>query len=52
MQCIERPRWEDYDYTYMNPKAPFGWMGNGLTLIDVDPTVNKADYLDRSHVDP
>jgi hypothetical protein len=30
------PRWEDWEYTYINPQGNrFGWLGNGWTTKDV-----------------
>lgn len=51
MQVLEHPRWEDFTYTYLNPSAPFAYLGNGFTLQDVDPTADKAAYLDDAFID-
>ena len=47
MAMLQHPRFEDFDYTYLNSAAPWAFMGNGYTLADVDPDADKAPYLDR-----
>ena len=41
METFSHPRWEDYEYTYMNSN-PFGWFGN--------ETIN-VDYLNDENID-
>lgn len=39
------PRWEDWEYTYLNPQGNrFGWLGNGWTIKDV--AANNGENID------
>jgi hypothetical protein len=49
MEAFSRPRWEDFDYTYVNAN-PFGWFGNGWTQNELDKKIN-VDYLNEENVD-
>ena len=51
IEMMKHPRFEDFDYTYLNENSPFAFMGNGLTLNDVDPQADKAPYLDDAMID-
>ncbi|KAF9886968.1 hypothetical protein FE257_010709 [Aspergillus nanangensis] len=46
-QALLNPRWEDFDYEYLDSVAdiPLGWMGNGMTVAQVQGT-KTTDYLD------
>ena len=50
MQMLKHPRYEDYDYSYLNSSSPFAYMGNGYTLSDVDPLADKAPYLETAGI--
>lgn len=50
MEMLKRPRFEDYDYTYLKADSPWAFMGNGFTLNDVDPQADKAPYLDGATI--
>ncbi len=49
MDALSHPRWEDYDYTYVNSNS-FGWFGNGWTQNELDKNIN-VDYLDVENID-
>jgi hypothetical protein len=49
METFSHPRWEDYEYTYVNLN-PFGWFGNGWTQNELDRNIN-VDYLNEENVD-
>jgi cation diffusion facilitator CzcD-associated flavoprotein CzcO len=49
MEVFSHPRWEDFDYTYVNSN-PFGWFGNGWTENEVNKEVN-VDYLNDENID-
>jgi hypothetical protein len=49
METFSHPRWEDYEYTYMNSN-PFGWFGNGWTQNELDKRIN-VDYLNDENID-
>lgn len=41
IKALEHPRWEDYDYEYIDGKGRLYWFGNGNTMADVDPEVDS-----------
>ena len=49
METFSHPRWEDYEYSYVN-SHPFGWFGNGWTQNELDKNIN-VDYLDDENID-
>lgn len=49
METLSHPRWEDYDYSYVNSN-PFGWFGNGWTQNELDKKIN-VDYLNDENID-
>ena len=49
METFSHPRWEDYEYSYVN-STPFGWFGNGWTQNELDKRIN-VDYLDDENID-
>lgn len=49
LQALSHPRWEDYEYTYINSN-PFGWIGNGWTENELNKNVN-VDYLNEENID-
>ncbi|ETI26440.1 hypothetical protein G647_03217 [Cladophialophora carrionii CBS 160.54] len=44
IKALESPRWEDFDYAYVDDK-PMGWLGNGSAVADHDRNADKAYYL-------
>lgn len=49
MQVLSNPRWEDFDYEYIN-ENPLGWFGDGWTQNEKSGTIN-VDYLDEDQID-
>lgn len=49
MQVLSNPRWEDFDYEYINDN-PLGWFGDGWTQNEKNGTIN-VDYLDEDQID-
>lgn len=49
MEALAHPRWEDFDYTYVN-ENPFGWFGNGWTENERRREIN-VDYLNAENID-
>lgn len=49
MKVLAHPRWEDYEYQYVNDN-PNGWIGDGWTQAEKDKTVD-VDYLDDDKID-
>lgn len=46
IKALEHPRWEDYDYEYLDPdNNRFFWLGNGNTLADKIPGSDREDSL-------
>lgn len=47
VKALERPRWEDFEYTYHNAEAkvPMSWLGGGFAHADQDEEADKAYYL-------
>jgi hypothetical protein len=52
MYAQRNPRWEDFDYKYLNEMDgnPMTWLGNGYTISDYDGS-SRTTYLDRSLID-
>ncbi|KAF5312247.1 hypothetical protein D9619_002761 [Psilocybe cf. subviscida] len=52
-RALTHPRWEDYDYQYLDgaTNGRFYWLGDGNTKADIDPTQDKAWYLRPENVD-
>jgi hypothetical protein len=49
MKAFANPRWEDFEYGYMNDN-PNGWLGDGWTADEKNKTVN-VNYLDDDQID-
>jgi hypothetical protein len=49
MNAFANPRWEDFEYEYVNDNAS-GWLGDGWTESEKHGTIN-VDYLDDDKVD-
>ena len=45
MQSMVRPRWEDWEYTYVDGN-PWSWFGDGWSRMDRNLEMNKTYYLD------
>jgi hypothetical protein len=39
------PRWEDYEYTYLNNDNMFAYWGNGVTKKEFDLESDMTSYL-------
>ena len=50
VKVLERPRFEDYDYTYPNGND-IGWIGNSLTVAEDDENLDVTEYLNPDSVD-
>ncbi|KAJ5242026.1 uncharacterized protein N7469_000353 [Penicillium citrinum] len=48
MKVFKQPRWEDFDYEYINDN-PFGWIGDGWTDNEKNNRIN-VDYLDDDQI--
>ncbi|KAB8200573.1 hypothetical protein BDV34DRAFT_230175 [Aspergillus parasiticus] len=49
-KVLENPRFEDYEYTYIDGRD-MAWMGNGFTTPELDASVPASTYLDPAHID-
>ncbi|CAI7650847.1 unnamed protein product [Penicillium glandicola] len=49
MKALANPRWEDFEYCYVNDNAS-GWLGDGWTENEKQNKIN-VDYLDDNEVD-
>ncbi|GMG13343.1 unnamed protein product [Aspergillus oryzae] len=49
-KVLENPRFEDYEYTYLDGRD-MAWMGNGFTTPELDASVPASAYLDPEHSD-
>jgi hypothetical protein len=49
IKALEKPRWEDFDYEYVDGN-PFGWFGNGWSEADADEKMDRAYYLDGANM--
>lgn len=49
MKALIHPRWEDYEYEYVNDN-PNGWIGNGWTENEKHKKIS-VDYLDDDQID-
>jgi hypothetical protein len=45
MRTLQHPRWQDYDYKYLNESNIFGYLGDGWTDIEKNGG-DTAYYLD------
>ncbi|KAF8575982.1 FAD/NAD(P)-binding domain-containing protein [Ramaria rubella] len=53
MRAMENPRWEDYNYEYVeNRKNRLYWLGNGWTAAERDETGDRVSYLDEIDYPP
>lgn len=50
VKTLERPRFEDYEYTYVEGN-PVAWLGNGFTVCERDAKSDKSKYLDPESID-
>ncbi|CAK7219658.1 hypothetical protein SBRCBS47491_003921 [Sporothrix bragantina] len=52
VKALEKPRWEDYDYTYLDGNGnSVAWLGNGFTMCERDTESDKSTYLDPANID-
>ncbi|CAK7224165.1 hypothetical protein SCUCBS95973_005427 [Sporothrix curviconia] len=52
VKTLETPRWEDYEYTYLDGSSTsVAWLGNGFTLCENDKAADKSAYLDPENID-
>ncbi|KAJ5640723.1 hypothetical protein N7528_000348 [Penicillium herquei] len=49
MKVFSNPRWEDFEYDYLNDNL-MGWFGDGWTANERNDTIN-VDYLDDDQID-
>lgn len=50
--CFENPRWEDFDYEYLEPEDDvLAWTGNGLTVAQMEDS-KTTQYLDEVDIPP
>jgi hypothetical protein len=51
MYAQRNPRWEDFDYTYLDELQgnPMCWLANGYTNADYDGS-SRTLYLDPEHI--
>jgi len=45
LRTLQEPRWQDYDYEYLNKDCMFGYLGNGWTDVELKGG-DTAYYLD------
>ncbi|KAJ2893258.1 hypothetical protein MKZ38_008853 [Zalerion maritima] len=50
LKTLEKPRFEDYDFTYVDG-AKMAWLGNGFTVCEREVESDKSKYLDPESVD-
>ena len=52
LYALRHPRWEDFEYTYLDEldDNPLAWLGNGYTSADYDGSTRTA-YLDPAMID-
>ncbi|KAH6880730.1 flavin-binding monooxygenase [Thelonectria olida] len=50
VKTLEKPRFEDYDFTYVGGNK-VAWLGDGFTVCERDDVVGKSKYLDPENVD-
>ncbi|KAK9460471.1 uncharacterized protein V1516DRAFT_626211 [Lipomyces oligophaga] len=50
IHVFDHPRWEDYDYKYVNDN-PFEWFGNGWSNIEKEEGTDRSYYLNPNIVD-
>ena len=50
VHTLENPRFEDYEYTYVDGKKT-SWLGNGFTLCEHDVDADKSVYLNPKNID-
>lgn len=50
VKVLEKPRFEDYDFTYVNGNSK-AWLGNGFTVCERDLESDKSQYLNPENVD-
>ena len=44
MQAFKNPRWEDWEYTYVDGN-PWSWFGDGWSIMDRDLSLDRTYYL-------
>jgi cation diffusion facilitator CzcD-associated flavoprotein CzcO len=47
IRTLQHPRWQDYDYEYLNEENIFGYLGDGWTEIEKSEDGDRAYYLDE-----
>ncbi|KAF2801808.1 FAD/NAD(P)-binding domain-containing protein [Mytilinidion resinicola] len=52
LHAARNPRWEDFDYIYLDELGgnPLTWLGNGYTMADYDGS-SRTSYLDPAVID-
>lgn len=50
VKTLEKPRFEDYDFTYVGGDKA-AWLGNGFTVCEREDVPDKSKYLDPENVD-
>ena len=49
IQALEKQRWEDFEYTYVDGNE-FGWIGDGWSKLDRMDGVDRSYYLDTQRM--
>ncbi|CAI7587263.1 unnamed protein product [Penicillium crustosum] len=49
MEALSHPRWEDYEYQYLN-NNPVSWLGDGWTEVGRTEGSNRSFYLDDERI--
>ncbi|MCJ1292903.1 hypothetical protein MMC34_004456 [Xylographa carneopallida] len=49
IQTLAKPRWEDFEYTYVDGNE-FGWIGDGWSTLDRLDDADKTYYLDNQQM--
>ncbi|KAH8807815.1 hypothetical protein F5884DRAFT_790136 [Xylogone sp. PMI_703] len=50
MQALKHPRWEDYNYEYIN-NNPYAWLGDGWTECEKHEGMDRCEYLNPENID-
>lgn len=49
MEALSHPRWEDYEYQYLNNNS-VSWLGDGWTEVGRTEGSNRSFYLDDERI--
>ena len=49
IRVLERPRWEDFEYTYVDGNE-FGWIGDGWSTLDRLEDADRTYYLNNQQM--